>query len=258
MTTYPPWASPPLVLTPSDDEVHVWRASLDQPAGYRQWLLPTLSHEERTRAEDFYFVRDRERFIVGRGVLRSILGAYLGIPPRQLLFQYGYYGKPALHSQHNPTPLQFNVSHTEGLGMYAVTRRRAVGIDLERIRPIANLEQLTARRFTRQEHAQLCALPSEQRHQGFFRCWTSKEAYVKARGEGLSLPLDQFVVSVRPDEPLALLASSEGAHETARWTLHEVVVAPDYVATVAVEGDGWRLACWQWTGGGEFQGAKDV
>lgn len=249
------WRPPPMVVTPADDEVHVWRASLDQPAAYRQWLLPTLSPEELTRAEHFYLVRDRERFIVGRGVLRAILGAYLSVPPRQLLFEYGYYGKPALRRPPGAETLQFNVSHSAGLGMYAVTRRRAVGIDLERIRPILQLEQLAARWFTGEEERQLRALPPEQQRQGFFRCWTSKEAYVKARGEGLSLPLDQFVVAVRPDDPLALLTTNAGPAETARWTLREVVVDPDYVAAVAVEGYDWRLACWQWTDA-EFKGAE--
>lgn len=251
------WGAPPLLLPLSDDEVHLWRATLDQPPGCRRWLLAMLSQEERMRAEDFYFVRDRERFIVRRGVLRSILGAYLRIPPAQLLFEYGYHGKPALQGQPGVTPLQFNVSHAEGLGMYAVSRGRALGVDLERVRPILNLEQITARRFTPEEHAQLIALPPEQQPQGFFRCWTSKEAYVKARGEGLSIPLDRFMVAVQPDQPMALLATSEGPAETARWTLHEVLVAPEYVASVAVEGAGWRLASWQWSGSDAMYGADD-
>jgi 4'-phosphopantetheinyl transferase len=142
--------------------------------------------------------------------------------------------------------LRFNVSHSHGLALYAVTRRRKIGIDIERVRPISGPEQLAARFFSAGENAELCALPEHVKHEAFFNCWTRKEAYVKARGEGLSLPLNQFDVSLNPGEPARLLRVERDPQEAARWSLQGLTPAPGYVAALAVEGHGWRLACWEW------------
>jgi 4'-phosphopantetheinyl transferase len=242
----PPWRSPPETLVLGCDEVHVWRATLDQTPSHIQSFLHNLAADEQARAERFHFERDREHFIVARGVLRAILGGYLKRAPECLSFCYSSHGKPALAGESDGDATRFNVSHSHGIALYAVTRGREVGIDLERIRSDLEFEELAGRFFSRQEVAMLRTLPIEAQREAFFRCWTRKEAYLKARGEGLSLPLDQFDVSLAPGEPAAILGTQPDPSEASRWSLQELAPAPGYVAALAVEGHGWRLACWQW------------
>jgi 4'-phosphopantetheinyl transferase len=241
-----PWRCPPQTLTLGRDEVHVWRASLDQPKPQTQCFLYTLGADEQARAGRFYFEKDREHFIVARGVLRAILGCYLNRPPESLAFCYGAQGKPALAGDAGLDAIRFNVSHSHGLALYAVTRSRNVGIDLERIRFGLAVMEIAERFFSRREVATLRTLPTEVQRQAFFRCWTRKEAYIKARGEGLSLPLDQFDVSLTPGEPVAVLGTPRDPSEASRWSLRDLPLAPDYAAALAVGGHGWGLACWQW------------
>lgn len=240
------WKSPPVALMLSSAEVHLWRAPLDLTAPCVQRLQCTLSTDELHRAERFYFQRDRRRFTVARGVLRSILSRYLGLEPQQLRFCYSPYGKPALVSTLNTARLYFNVSHSHELALYAVTYDRNIGVDVEHIRTNFACEDIAERFFSPQERAVLRCVPAQVKYEAFFNCWTRKEAYIKARGEGLALPLDQFDVSLAPGEPAALLATRWAPHEAARWALRELMPGPGYAAALAVEGYGWRLLCWQW------------
>ena len=242
----PPWRSPPETLVLGSDEVHVWRATLDQTPSQIQRFLNNLAADEQARAERFYFERDREHFIVARGVLRAILAGYLNRVPECLSFCYSSHGKPALAGESDEDAIRFSVSHSHGVALYAVTRGREVGIDLEHIRSDLAVAEIAERFFSRREVAMLRTLPTEAQRQAFFRCWTRKEAYIKARGEGLSLPLDQFDVSLAPGEPAAVLGTQRYPSEASRWSLQELTPAPGYVAALAVEGHGWRLTCWQW------------
>ena len=246
--TFPvtPWRLPPGILVLGCDEVHVWRASLDQTPSQIQSFLHTLAADEQARAERFYFERDREHFIVGRGVLRAILGGYLDRVPKCLSFCYGSHGKPALAGDSDGDAIRFNVSHSHGVALYAVTRGREVGVDLERVRVNLAVAEIAERFFSRREIAMLRTLPIEVQRLAFFRCWTRKEAYIKVRGEGLSLPLDQFNVSQAPGEPAKVFGTPQDPSATSRWSLQELTPAPGYVAALAVEGHGWDLACWQW------------
>jgi 4'-phosphopantetheinyl transferase len=241
-----PWCCPPRTMTLGRDEVHVWRASLDQPKPQSQCFLHTLVADEQARARRFYFERDREHFIVARGVLRAILGCYLNRPPECVAFRHGTHGKPAIAGDTDLHGIRFNVSHSHGLALYAITRGRKVGIDLERIRSDLAAMEIAERFFSRREITTLQALPTEAQRQAFFECWTRKEAYIKARGEGLSLPLDQFDVSLASGEPVAVLGTPRDPSEAFRWSLRDLPVAPDYAAALAVEGHGWSVACWQW------------
>jgi len=240
------WRSPPETLVLGRDDVHVWRATLDQAPSQIQSFLHDLAADEQARAEQFYFARDREHFIVARGVLRAILGCILNRVPGCLSFCYGAHGKPALAGESDKNTVRFSVSHSHGVALYAVTRGREVGIDLERIRFDLAVAEIAERFFSRPEVAMLRTLPSELQRQAFFRCWTRKEAYIKARGEGLSLPLDQFDVSLAPGETEAVLRIQRDPAEASRWSFQELAPASGYAAAVAVEGHGWRLACWQW------------
>lgn len=242
----PSWCPSPEPLTVGSDEVHVWCVTLDQTASRVQSLQHTLSPDERRRAERFYFEQDRTRFIICRGLLRTILGGYLGIEPSRLRFCYGPRGKPALAEISGGDTLRFNVSHSHGLALYAVTGGREIGIDLEHIRPIPEALQIAERFFSAHENAVLRTLPTSQKLEAFFNGWTRKEAYIKARGEGLTLPLDQFDVSLAPGEPAALLSTKGDLQEASRWSIQELTPASGYVAALAVEGHSWRLKCWQW------------
>jgi 4'-phosphopantetheinyl transferase len=240
------WPSPPAHLMLSKNDVHVWRAALDRPAEDVRRLARTLSADERTRVGQFRFERDRRRFVVGRGVLRAILGRYLGIEPGLVQFGYHPEGKPYLPQDWGAGGLRFNLAHSHGLGLYALARDREVGIDLERCSPKIDCEPIAGQFFSPREVRALQALPARERIKAFYACWTRKEAYLKARGEGLSLPLDGFDVSLAPGEPAALLDVGGDALETSRWSLRELIVDPGYAAALAVEGQGGQLACWEW------------
>ena len=242
------WCPPPEILTLDNNEVHVWRASLDLAASRIQSLKQTLSLDEREKVERFYFQKDRRRFVITRGLLRMILSLYLEIEPSQLRFDYDIYGKPALARESGGAELCFNLSHSHGIALYAVTRNREIGVDIELVRAEVEIQQIAERFFSPQECATLCALPSNMQAEAFFACWTRKEAYIKARGEGLAFPLNQFDVSLAPGEPAALLSTKGDPQEASHWSLHELDPGPGYVAALAVERYGWCLQCWQWPG----------
>ena len=239
------WCSPPKNFKLSSDDVHVWRATLDQPAEYVSQLAQSLSEDERLRAERFYFERDRSRFIVGRGLLRFILSRYLEIAANKLQFCYSSRGKPELVETSGAYKLRFNVSHSQEIVLYAVTRDRSIGIDVEHIRPMPEAEQIVNSFFSVYENNVFERLPLCQKQLAFFHCWTRKEAFVKAIGDGLSLPLDQFDVSLIPGEPARLLGI-KGDRTCSSWSLQDLTPAPDYVAALALEGQSWNLSCWEW------------
>lgn len=246
MTAEAPWPVPAHFPVLPDDEVHVWYAALDAPALDVPVLESILSADERERADRYRGARDRRRSVTARGLLRLLLSRYLDLDPASLRFDHGRQGKPSLSAAHGGAPLCFNVSHSGGAALYAVTRGREVGIDLERIRHALDVMSVAARFFSPREVAVLRGLPDHTRRDAFFRCWTRKEAYIKARGEGLALRLDSFDVALAPAEPAALLHSDEGAAEVAHWTMRDVSPAPGYAAALVVQGYGWRLCRWRW------------
>lgn len=241
------WHPAPAKPTPEGGEVHVWLACLDRRPSLIERLSRTLAPDERARAGRFYFQKDREHFIIARGVLRDILGRYLDVSPGRLRFGYNSYGKPALNGEHAGGALRFNLSHSHGLALYAVTSGREVGVDLERVRADLADESIAEHYFSPPEVAALRALPPHLRVEAFFNCWTRKEAYIKARGEGLSLPLDRFAVSATPGEPARLLSVEGAPQEVSRWSLRELSCAPGYVGALAAEAGGWLLKCWRWS-----------
>lgn len=236
------WQPPPRNLVAAKHEVHVWRVALNDSRAAS--LRPKLSPDECARADRFHFARDRHRFIVARGSLRTILGAYLKKDPDQLGFSYSRYGKPALADETGGNYLNFNLSHANELALIAVTRERGIGVDIEFIRPQFASEEIAERFFSDNEVAALRALPRAVQSQAFFNCWTRKEAYIKAIGEGMSMPLNQFHVSLEPGSAAALLGNLRDAQEVSRWSLQELTPGPGYVAAVAVEGNDWQLRCW--------------
>jgi 4'-phosphopantetheinyl transferase len=236
------WEQPPAAPVATEAEVHVWQAALAVPPSLRASLQGLLSPDELQRAGRFHFVRDRDHFILARGLLRLILSLYTGTPAARLGFIYNSHGKPALEGGQVPS---FNLSHSGDLVLYAITAGRVVGIDVEQMRIDFATAEIADRFFALPERLTLRRLPAELHMQAFYNCWTRKEAYIKARGEGLSIPLDQFEVSLIPGVPAALLHSEAGQEEAARWRLEELDPDPAYAAAVAVEGHDWQLRCWQ-------------
>jgi 4'-phosphopantetheinyl transferase len=229
-----------------EGEAHIWRASLDQTAEVVADLANLLSPDERERGARYHRPVDRDRFIAGRGILRKILSAYLGFSPDKLQFTYNQYGKPAISDGQNDRALNFNLSHSAELALYAVTRGRAVGIDIECVREDFATLDIAERFFSKEEVAALKSLPADQRTMGFFNCWSRKESFIKAKGIGVSYPLDRFTVSLRPDDPPALLKVDDDAREAGRWNLYELKPGPGYVAAVVVAGPPAALKLRSW------------
>jgi 4'-phosphopantetheinyl transferase len=243
------WTPPPADLVLSAGEVHAWRGPLNQPANQLEKLATMLSPDEHERAARFHFDHHRRHFIAGRGMLRVILGRYLNVWPKQLEFTYSPTGKPSLatSSQHDQPDLRFNLSHSHELALYAVTYGRDVGVDLEYLSRKIEAMEIADRFFSPGEVSVLRSLPDHLQRDAFFNCWTRKEAFIKARGDGLSLPLDQFDVSLRPGEAAVLLSTHFDPQEVDRWSLQTLSPGPGYVGALAVAGHGWQLRCWQWS-----------
>lgn len=213
------------------NEIHVWQARLDREADALRQLEATLSSDEIARARRFHFERDRNHYIVGRGILRELLGKYLGQDPAALEFSYGEHGKPQLAGANASSGLSFNLSHSGGLAVYAFAKERNLGIDVEQIRPDFVSEDIARRYFSAHEVNDLLSLPVADRTEAFFRCWTRKEAYIKARGAGLQIPLDSFSVSFLPGQPAQFLSGVDSS-----WQLVELDAGEGYAAALAYDG----------------------
>jgi 4'-phosphopantetheinyl transferase len=232
-------------------DVHLWRLDLNQPSAIIDRCRQVLSSDEHARADRFHFDRDRHHFIVARGCLRAMLAGYLHVGAQTIEFSYASHGKPELATSYSPVQqLNFNLAHSGGFALYAFTRVGEIGVDLEHIRPDFTDDDIARRFFSSNEVSRLTSLPASVRHEAFFNCWTRKEAFLKAKGIGLSLALDQFDVTLAPAEPAALLLTRWDETEATRWSLKAIDVGPAYVAAVAVAGHDWEISC--------FEGNPDV
>ena len=221
------------------NEVHVWSFALDQS----EWVARyggLLSDDENERAARFHFERDARRYTAGRATLRIILSQYLGVQPAALAFGYNAYGKPHVCTTQKDIALEFNLSHSGDSALCAVTLGRAVGIDLEQWRELDYLE-LAQSVFSAAEVAALQAVADDQRAAAFYNGWTRKEAYIKAHGRGLSMPLADFDVTLAPSDPARLLATRPNTQEAARWTLYDLPVAECHTAALVVAGSGDQI-----------------
>lgn len=236
------WTSPPDTLDLESHHVDVWRISLNLRIDSVKLSESTLSADENERAARFYFPADRDRFIATHGILRDILGRYHQRKPNELTFSVNQYGKPSLIDSR----LEFNLSHSGNFALIAITEKRKIGVDVERIRTDMEFEKIASRYFSTTEISELTALPPKQRATGFFNCWTRKEAYIKAHGLGLSLPLDSFDVSLTPNQPAILRASRPEPQEASCWRLRSLDVDPNYAGALAVEGSNLDFRLWKW------------
>jgi 4'-phosphopantetheinyl transferase len=229
------------VLALPDNQVHLWHAGLDVESAELNRLEATLSSDERARASRFYFEKDRQCFVARRGILRQILSRYLGCEAREMEFGYGPYGKPFLTSISGEAELRFNLAHSHGMTLFGIARNREIGVDLERVDQSFAYHQIAERFFSRRECSMLRNLPYSQHEEAFFNCWTRKEAYVKAHGAGLQMPLDSFDVSLIPGLPPELLNSG---NET--WVMRAPKLGRGYCAAVVVEGNDCDHKTFEW------------
>jgi 4'-phosphopantetheinyl transferase len=222
------------------DDVHVWAATLSSDDELFAKYEALLSATERAKADRYHNPRDRRRYVVGRGRLRTLLGEYLSQPPADVPLTATNLGKPFLG---DPTSgVRFNVAHSADLALFAFARGREIGVDVEQVQSELNWRELAQRNFALEEFA---ALTSESatfdRREAFFRCWTRKEAYVKALGLGMQVPLDGFAVTIEPDSA-ALRNTRHDPGQKGRWQLHGLSPAAGFAAALAVEGHNWRLS----------------
>lgn len=212
------------------NEVHIWTMPTQAAEAALNELERILCEDERERASRFHFRHLRDSFVITHGVLRSVLAGYLDLPAQEISFALGARGKPAVS---HISQLQFNLTHSDTMAAIAVLTDCEVGLDLERLRPIEDMEEIARRYFCAEEAAEILELPAVERDRAFFRCWTRKEAYIKAIGDGLSCPLDSFQVAIEADAQPRLVHIAGDRAAAAAWTLHDLPLAPEYIAAVA-------------------------
>ena len=225
--------------------VDVWSVRLDEPARTGSEIL-TLSPDEIARANRFHFEKDRIHFTRCRSALRDLLAGYLAIPAADIRFEYLTSGKPQLAAEQNPSALQFNVSHSANMALIAVGSEHRLGVDIEKIRGDVDITALAERFFSLRERAGLLALPDHLRVPGFFACWTRKEAFLKATGEGLSFPLEDFSVSTHPDLDPQLEDIKGNTAAGKHWFLADLSVVDGFRAAVARDRSPYRVETYAW------------
>lgn len=240
------WRIAPIGLTSPSDRVDAWKVWLDCPEPSGQSSMGILTLDEVERADRFRFRRDRIRFIECRTALRSILGRYLRMSPAKIRFRYEKNGKPEIVYAQNSDGLRFNVSHSSGLAVIVVSLGRAVGVDIEKVSPKLDCLEIARRFFSEREYAALIALSPSERQQAFFACWTRKEGFLKATGQGLSYSLSEFSVSISPDGPAAIEEVKADPSAVLRWSLANLRPEDGYEGTLAFESAPCRIERWCW------------
>ena len=251
MTNSLPWMSALRLPALAQHELHVWRASLDVSPALSHRLESTLNADEKLRAEKFLVPQARQRFVAARGILRELVATYLEVEPTKVEFLYGPQGKPSLSPVHN-SKICFSVSHSREMGLFAFADCGEVGVDIEQVKPDFKGMEIASHFFSSEEIAALAKLSPELGVEAFFRCWTRKEAYVKARGQGLSIPLRSFTVSFTDSKQL--LRDETGA----AWSCCALEPAPGFAGAVVAAGDNWSLQYWEWSDGVESLNRSNV
>ena len=229
------WQTPPADLSLGTGEVHVWLGALDVAPGQLEELRAVLKPGELTRADRLLQAHHRVHSAAARGYLRRLLGRYLGVSPQSVELQFNSFGKPALAGELAAGGLRFNVSHSHGLALFAFARGRELGVDIEKMRPDFATAEIAARFFSAAESERLRSLAPEHRQRAFFECWTRKEAYIKARGDGLSRRLDTFEVAFGPGIAPAVLSAGDEPDAATRWAMYDLAPANGYCGALIVE-----------------------
>ncbi|MDE5123255.1 MAG: 4'-phosphopantetheinyl transferase superfamily protein [Trichodesmium sp. St19_bin1] len=225
----------------SENNVHIWSTNLKLSSDKIEELSTILSPDEKNRANKFYFEKDKNRFIIARGTLRTILSRYLNIEPKKLQFTYSDRGKPYLKN----TSILFNLSHSQDLALYGITKVNLIGIDLEYIRPMNDAENLAKRFFALQEYNLIRQLPPQKQQETFLKIWTCKEAYLKAKGDGLGGSLEKVEICLTPEKPVEFFSINGDIEEASHWYLYQFIPQPNYIAAVVVAEKNQKLSFWK-------------
>ena len=239
------WKTTPADLALSPDRVDIWRTRIELSDAAVEEYFALLSRHERDRANRFTFPGKRREYIVTRGLLRHRLGRLLATAPESIKLEYGDRGKPCYAGKWREHAINFNVSHSHGMGLIAITLDREIGVDVEKIRLQVDFEKLAERYFSPGEALALRAVAPEQRAAAFYACWTRKEAFVKALGKGIAFGLAEFSVSIDPGEPHPSLTTHWDRHAAEEWSLLSLDVDSEYLAALAVAGNGVEVRCWE-------------
>lgn len=242
------WRTPPNALLIETGQVHVWRVDLANLGQNLSRSEKLLSEDESIKAKKFYLNADRIKYICTRAAVREILGEYLGVEPDSLIFSYSHHGKPYLADLSIGKNFTFNISHAGNLSLLAVTKDRRIGVDLEPLRKEDAIEPIARRFFTPEEARRLLAMPEALRPEAFFTCWTRKEAFIKAQGEGLSIPLNQFKVTFTKDEIPRLILADDVPGGSDQWSIFHLEAGEGYVGALVVEGIDLDVVGWDWRG----------
>jgi 4'-phosphopantetheinyl transferase len=226
----------------SCDEIHLIFSRLTAEKDFLDQLRQMLSPDEKERARLFRFDEHRNSFIVSRGLLRIILGKWIGAESLAIRFIYSSRGKPAVPNSHR---VRFNLSHSGDFVVYALAMGQELGVDVELIRPVENMEDMAQHSFSAEECRELSTVPHDRRTKAFFDCWTRKEAFIKAIGHGLLYPLDRFQVTLLPDEPAGFVSINGRPGSETQWSLHDVSPVKEYAAALAVERRSSRIRAWK-------------
>jgi 4'-phosphopantetheinyl transferase len=240
------WLPAPIDLRLEPGQIHLWRADLDQPSPALEELSQFLNREENERRQRFAVAKDANRFITAHGILRQILARYLRVVPKDLDFATSARGKPSLR---NDSELHFNLAHSDNLVLYAISRDRELGVDVESVSEKFATREIVEQFFSKLEQTEFLALDAALQKEAFYLGWTRKEAYIKARGEGLHADLKSFDVSLTPGKPFVL--TSQDAH---RWSLYSFCPKPGFAGALVVEGRGLDIHHWQWEADAPFLG----
>ena len=228
---------PPSDLKLTLNEIHIWSTCVDQPQPEVHGLEKLLSREEKIRAEKFHFERHRMRFIVGRGFLRTILGRYLCVKPGRLQLIHGKNGKPTLAGAYADTGVSFNLSHSKGQALYAITLGREIVVDIEYIHDFSDMEQIADNILSASEKIAFRKLQKQKKLKVFFKCWTRKKAFLKALGTGLSQSMDMIDITTFYGEETAGEKIEVSSDEISKWSIHDIAPIPGFAAAFAVKGD---------------------
>jgi len=224
------------------DDIHIWSVSLEQSLECREILSLTLSLEEHQRARKFYFEKDRIHYIVGRGLLRKLLGRYLGLDPSALEFEYGLHGKPLLATRFSDKIIEFNLSHSKDRAIYIFNWDQPIGVDIEYSQPLKDMDDFALQFFTSNECKLIHSLPKEQKPESFYKIWTCKEAFLKANGSGLTVPINQVEVAIHPNGTASLASIGGDQSQAENWRLELFSPSYGYQSALAIEKHGGQIA----------------
>lgn len=236
------WNPAPSEIVLENHSVHLWCANLNISTKKQEEYWNYLSQEEQARSQRFRFEKHKNHFIAARGILRILIGRYLKTNPSDIYFEFGEFGKPFLSKHKN---LQFNISHSEDYALFGFTLNNSIGVDIEYTLKEIDFNAIAPRFFAPNEVEKLFALPSFKQVEGFYSCWTRKEAFIKAIGNGLSLPLDQFEVTLEPEEETRLVAINWNPDEVAEWNLSSCIINKNYICALALKGKLESINYWE-------------